>query len=43
MIGYWKIFYTPMGVGRRISLTLTFYVRSHKNKEIELYDPIWDL
>jgi hypothetical protein len=39
MIGHWEIFYTHIGVGRRISLTLTFYVRSHKNKQIELHDP----
>jgi hypothetical protein len=36
-------FYTPKGIGRWISLTLIFYVKSHKNKQTKPYDPIWSL
>jgi hypothetical protein len=32
MVNYSKIFYTLMDEGRQISLTLTFYVKSHKNE-----------
>jgi hypothetical protein len=40
MIGHWNIFYTPISVGRRISLTLTSYVKSIKNKQMKPYDLI---
>jgi hypothetical protein len=39
-LGY---FYTVMGVGKQISLTLSFYVKSYKNKQIKPYDSNWIL
>jgi hypothetical protein len=41
VVGIFKDFYTPKGVERWVSLTLSFYVKGHKKKKMESYGPIW--
>jgi hypothetical protein len=40
VVGIFKDFYTPKGVERWVSLTLSFYVKGHKKKQMESYGPI---
>jgi hypothetical protein len=33
MVDSWDIFYTPMDIGRQISVILIFYIKNHKIKK----------
>jgi len=43
VVGLFKDFYTPKGVERWVSITLSFFFKGHKKKQVESYGPIWGL